>query len=60
MNDEPGSENAGGEKIERGVADKIDKKLDELGVGKSPSGKDQRDEPDAEGSASSSKNSDES
>jgi hypothetical protein len=40
-----------------GDAEKIDKKLDELGVGKSKSGKDQRDQPDKEGSASSSKDS---
>jgi hypothetical protein len=43
------------EHSEHGVAEKIDEKLDELGVAKSKSGKDQRDQLDKEGSASSSK-----
>lgn len=46
-NDDAGSRN--------GEAEQIDRKLYELDVGKSKSGKDQRDQPDKEGSASSSK-----
>jgi hypothetical protein len=44
------------EQLRKGDADKIDRKLEELGVAKSKSGADQRDQPDSEGSASSSKN----
>ncbi|MFL9912137.1 hypothetical protein PQR75_43840 [Paraburkholderia fungorum] len=43
------------ERLKSGDSKKIDDKLDELGVAKSSSGKDQRNEPDKEGSASSSK-----
>ncbi|MGF6575002.1 hypothetical protein ABH945_007131 [Paraburkholderia sp. GAS333] len=43
------------ESLDSGDSQKIDDKLDELGVAKSKSGKDQRDQPDKEGSTSSSK-----
>jgi hypothetical protein len=49
------SDQAAKESSDNGDSQKIDDKLDELGVAKSKSGKDQRDQPDKEGSASSSK-----
>jgi hypothetical protein len=45
--------------LDHGDKEKIDKKLDELGVSKTSSGKDQTAKPDTEGSNSSSKNLDE-
>jgi hypothetical protein len=45
--------------LSQGTKDVIDKKLDELNVSKTESGKDQTAKPDTEGSNSSSKNLDE-
>jgi hypothetical protein len=44
-------------KLKEGDAEKIDRKLEELGVAKGPAGEDQANLHDKEGSASSSKDS---
>ncbi|MEA3124374.1 MAG: hypothetical protein QOD67_1393 [Caballeronia sp.] len=56
---EPISDDEVQHNLDHGDKEKIDKKLDELGVSKTSSGKDQTAKPDTEGSNSSSKNLDE-
>jgi len=57
--DEREKDRAAREALDRGDKEKIDKKLDELDVSTTESGKDQSSKPDTEGSNSSSKNLDE-
>ncbi|WP_082852679.1 hypothetical protein [Caballeronia fortuita] len=57
--DEREKDNEAREALDRGDKEKIDKKLDELDVSTTESGKDQTSKPDTEGSNSSSKNLDE-
>jgi hypothetical protein len=57
--DERQKDHAAREALDRGDKEKIDKKLDELDVSTTESGKDQSSKPDTEGSNSSSKNLDE-
>ncbi|MDR5794678.1 hypothetical protein QCE49_14980 [Caballeronia sp. LZ008] len=57
--DEREKDRAAREALDRGDKEKIDKKLDELDVSRTESGKDQSSKPDTEGSNSSSKNLDE-
>ncbi len=57
--DEREKDRAAREALDRGDKEKIDKKLDDLGVSRTESGKDQSSKPDTEGSNSSSKNLDE-
>jgi hypothetical protein len=56
---EPISDDEVQHNLDHGDKEKIDKNLDELGVSKTSSGKDQTAKPDTEGSNSSSKNLDE-
>nr|WKF55614.1 hypothetical protein HUO10_000058 [Paraburkholderia busanensis] len=49
------SDQAAKESLYSGDSQKVDDKLDELGVAKSKSGKDQRDQPDKEWPVNSSK-----
>jgi hypothetical protein len=57
--DEREKDRAAREALDRGDKEKIDKKLDELDVSTTESGKDQSSKPDTKGSNSSSKNLDE-
>lgn len=57
--DEREKDRAAREALDRGDKEKIDKKLDELDVSRTESGKDRSSKPDTEGSNSSSKNLDE-
>ncbi|KXV03229.1 hypothetical protein CR51_18790 [Caballeronia megalochromosomata] len=56
---EKDSSSAAREALDQGDKQKIDRKLDELDVSTTESGKDQSSKPDTEGSNSSSKNLDE-
>ena len=59
MTEKPLSDDETQRRLDRGDSEKIDKKLDELEVSKTSTGKDQTAKPDTEGSNSSSKNLDE-
>lgn len=59
MNQKPLSDDEGNKQLDPGTKEIIDKKLEELNVSKTSSGKDQTGKPDTEGSNSSSKNLDE-
>ncbi|WP_250494995.1 hypothetical protein [Caballeronia sp. GAWG1-1] len=59
MNQKPLSDDEGNKQLDPGTKEIIDKKLEELNVSKTSSGKDQTCKPDTEGSSSSSKNLDE-
>lgn len=59
MSNKPLSDDEANDRLRQGDKDIIDKKLEELNVSKTSSGKDQTGKPDTEGSNSSSKNLDE-